>query len=418
MKKVLIVNPGVQPEIQKIVSVLNESGFEVKYSTASSFGVEFKSKYFAREDKISSRIRRIFARRVMEFSEDLVVRYGFIFEFISFILFRLFGLHCRPVRNLYFYSRVFFFIFLFRPDLVIFQDSIPLLFRSNRVVKTCIKILIVSTASPMYFASVYEFEKKNNANWSRFFLSSGFSKKKQRRYLSDCEYADYVITPSNFVATDLGKYVERDKIKVVRLGFSLESLGIQAGPVRSATDDSASGLKVIFIGQLSQRKGLSYLLDGFFKARIPKDSILTLVGTSVLGSRTYILKNYKSKQLTLRGHLSRSELGELLSQHDLFVMPSLIEGFCLSAIEALGSGIAVAVTDVVLDEIIVNEKNGFLIEKHSVEAISNLLEKVFADKKNLVDVGIEGCKLASNFTWTVYQKQMYEFICQVIDSDL
>ena len=46
MKKILIINPGVQPELQKAVTILDTSGFNVKYATASSFGREYGAKFF------------------------------------------------------------------------------------------------------------------------------------------------------------------------------------------------------------------------------------------------------------------------------------------------------------------------------------------------------------------------------------
>ena len=374
MKKVLIINPGVQPELQKTVASLESSGFDVRYATASSFGKEYETKFFNGNGRISHELSRIYSRRILEFSDEQVVRFGFSFELVSYFLFRLFGKHFRPVRNIYFYTRLYFYLIRWKPEVIIFQDSVPLLYRRSGLIRLSSKILVLSTASPMYFDSVFSLERANNSEWSSYFLSSGFSKRKQLRYLQDANFADYVVTPSEFVAQDLGKYIDNGKIRVIRLGHNLKSLGVGSTYSRSSRNIQTEGLRVIFVGQLSQRKGLSYLLEGFFSANIPNDSVLTLVGTSVLGSRSHILERYRSTQLRLEGHLSRSELGELLGKHDLFIMPSLIEGFCLSAVEALGTGIPVAVTDVVLDDIIIHNVNGYILDKHSSKSISQLLK--------------------------------------------
>jgi glycosyltransferase involved in cell wall biosynthesis len=215
----------------------------------------------------------------------------------------------------------------------------------------------------------------------------------------------------------LGNYVESGKLRVIRLGHDLQSLGVAPTSLLNNRDTRLSGLRVIFVGQLSQRKGISYLLEGFFSAKIPNDSVLTLVGTSVLGSSSYILKKYDSPQLRLEGHLSRSELGDLLGKHDLFVMPSLIEGFCLSAVEALGTGIPVAVTDVVLDDLITHNSNGYVLDKYSATSISQLLEKLCDDKPALINVGRKGSELALNYTWEEYKEEFARFIEEISHSN-
>jgi glycosyltransferase involved in cell wall biosynthesis len=413
MTRLLIVNPGVQPELQKIVLDLDSNGFEIRYATASSFGYEFKTRFFSGNGKIANQFRGIYSRRILDFSDKFVIRFGFILELFSYFLFRCFGRNCRPIRNFYFYCRLLKFIAKWKPELVIFQDQIPLLYRLSKVLKFSTKVLVVSTASPMYFEKVFNYEKESNREWVRYFLSSGFSKFKQRAYLRDCKYSDRIVVPSKFVFDDLCDYVESSKIQVIRLGHDLKSIGVSDHATARPESLDSRGLNIIFVGQLSQRKGLSYLLDGFFSADIPKESVLTLVGTSVLGSAKRIREIYNSPQLRLMGHVSRSELGSLLAINDLFIMPSLIEGFCLSAIEALGTGIPVAVTDVVLDNLIVHDINGFLIEKHSSISISELFERLYSNKKIMPAIGEQGRRLALEFTWNTYRQEFTKFMLDV-----
>ena len=286
-----------------------------------------------------------------------------------------------------------------------------------RSIRLSIKVLVVSTATPMYFESVFALEKENNYEWSRYFLSTGFSKKRQIKYLRDVNFANYIISPSNFVAAGLADYIESEKIRVIRLGHNLQNLGVDLNFVRNFGEIKSNGLRVVFVGQLSQRKGISYLLEGFFSANIPDDSILTLVGTSVLGSSSYIVQRYGSSRLKLAGHLSRSELGELLGKHDLFIMPSLIEGFCLSAVEALGTGIPVAVTDVVLDGVITHNVDGYVFDRYSSASISHLLERLCDDKVGLSNVGRKGRELALKYTWDQYREDFTRFILEISNSE-
>ena len=271
---------------------------------------------------------------------------------------------------------------------------------------------MVSTASPMHFSETYKRESTANPSWIKFFQSEGFSQKQINKYLQDCDYADLIMVPSRFVFRDISRFIDSEKIEMLHLGHDVLSLGIDPSFNR-ISKDRMENFKIIFVGQLSQRKGLSYLIEGFLKANIPTSSTLSLVGTSVLGSAKYVARNYPTERIKLIGHVNRNELGPLLLNHDLFLMPSLIEGFCLSAVEALATGIPVAVTNVVLDDILQDQVNGYLLEKYSTDSVAKILEKVFKDWTDAINVGLKGKELAKDFTWEIYAKEFLTALLKV-----
>ena len=410
--KILIVNPGVQPELQQVVNSLSEFGFQVRYATASSLGSEFFTISLVRYAIRFQSIQKIILRRKLNFSEKLIFRRGFFLELISFALLRFFGKHIRPIRNFYLYLNLFFFILVWNPRIIVYQDKIPYIYKKLLKSNNRISILVVSTASPMYFSEIYEKEFSINQPWIKFFPPNGFSHKEIQRYLADCKFADHIMVPSKFVIRDLSRFIDRERIDVIHLGYSLASLGINDS-YHTVSSPKKKNFKVIFVGQLSQRKGLGYLIEGFLKAKIPLSSTLTLVGTSVLGSAEYIRKNISSDRIEVVGHVNRNQLGPLLLEHDLFLMPSLIEGFCLSAVEALGTGIPVAITDVVLDDIVEDKFNGYILEKHSSDSIAMILEHVYNFPIEAKQVGLNGKQLASEFTWENYSSEFLRVLSNV-----
>ena len=72
----------------------------------------------------------------------------------------------------------------------------------------------------------------------------------------------------------------------------------------------------------------------------------------------------------------------------------------------------------VLDNLIVNDTNGFLIEKHSTKAISELFERLCANKIVLQSIGIERRKLASEYTWESYRNNFTKFMLEVVNTNL
>ena len=129
----------------------------------------------------------------------------------------------------------------------------------------------------------------------------------------------------------------------------------------TAADDAARGLHVLFVGQLSQRKGLSYLLRAYDAFRGPGTQ-LTLVGAYY--GETGALAPYRD---TFRHipHLPQSDLAGLYRQADVFVFPTLIEGLGMVVLEAMATGLPVITTpngpaDVVRDGI-----DGFVVPTQS-----------------------------------------------------
>ncbi|NLI56859.1 glycosyltransferase family 4 protein, partial [bacterium] len=63
------------------------------------------------------------------------------------------------------------------------------------------------------------------------------------------------------------------------------------------------------------------------------------------------------------GEINNSLVPEYLIESDIFVLPSLSEGFPVVVLEAMASGLPVVATNVGgLPEIIQENKNGFLVE--------------------------------------------------------
>jgi len=108
-------------------------------------------------------------------------------------------------------------------------------------------------------------------------------------------------------------------------------------------NQKASRPQVLFVGQGTQRKGLHHLLkvwrEGFHRA-----ADLTLVLNQVDPGITAMIDALPTRPRVLEG-LSREELVSEFERADLFVLPSLVEGFGLVYLEALSAGCHVIGTD-------------------------------------------------------------------------
>lgn len=98
-------------------------------------------------------------------------------------------------------------------------------------------------------------------------------------------------------------------------------------PVRSIQRQNVKNF--LYVGRLSEEKGLSFLLD-FFNTR--KDLKLTIVGD---GPQRKFLENKASDNICFMGFVDNIKLHDIYLSHDIFVLPSHSETWGLVIEEAL-----------------------------------------------------------------------------------
>lgn len=98
---------------------------------------------------------------------------------------------------------------------------------------------------------------------------------------------------------------------------------------------------LLFVGRIARHKNQALLIKAFYylKDRLPTASSLTLVGKGDPIYAKYLRLLIKqlglSKEVTLTGKVSDSELKDLYRKSTAFVCPSLHEGFCIPLVEAM-----------------------------------------------------------------------------------
>ena len=125
--------------------------------------------------------------------------------------------------------------------------------------------------------------------------------------------------------------------------FSLSLLKqCSTAPHRRATHRGFAGrkIKVLFVGGLSQRKGISYFFDAI--KGLENDLEVTVVGSGNINN-CKVLKKALSN-VNYIPSLPHEQILALMAAHDLFIFPSLFEGFGLVITEAMSQGTPVITT--------------------------------------------------------------------------
>ncbi len=166
-----------------------------------------------------------------------------------------------------------------------------------------------------------------------------------RAELREIELLHYVLCPSEAVRDSyVAMGFDRPRTIVIPYGSYLRNASAPAsrGPSRPSGATGPTGRRrLVCVAQLQVRKGLHHLLDSLQLAE-PPGFELTLVG---MADPDYLqLLRQKKFQFTHIPHIPNSELRQRLREFDVFVLPSIEDGFAVAAMEALEEGLPVVVS--------------------------------------------------------------------------
>jgi glycosyltransferase involved in cell wall biosynthesis len=215
--------------------------------------------------------------------------------------------------------------------------------------------------------------------------------------------ADHCIVTSNFTKqTLIENGVREDRIHRVPYGIDVNpSLVVhkRGGPFR-----------VVFVGQMMQRKGLEYLLKAWKKLRLP-NSELVLAGRGRVDKN--LLAAFRSEFVYI-GDLSDRSLGQLYQDSDLFCMPSLVEGFGLVYLEALAYGLPVIATpNTGAADIVQDGCEGFIVPIRDVEALAEKLEWAYRNRHVLAEMGSAARRLAEQYSWERFRSNLVAVVKRI-----
>ena len=158
--------------------------------------------------------------------------------------------------------------------------------------------------------------------------------------------------------------------------------------IREKWNISESKKICVSIQRIEPRKGLQYLIYAITILSKNNEDITFIIGGKgpELERLKKLIKKYKLQdQVILAGFIPDEELSSYYEQADLFVLPSLYEGFGLVYLEALKEGTPIVTTKCGGPEDIITKDNGLLVPtkdyKKLAEAIETALNKNWDKEK-------------------------------------
>jgi glycosyltransferase involved in cell wall biosynthesis len=176
-------------------------------------------------------------------------------------------------------------------------------------------------------------------------------RKQYKKVLTSAASADYVhwTVPSNFLKHKLALNLSVPSEKTHVVYNAINPIFTQV-----KTPCTFEQIKVISVGRFITCKGHEFLIRGFAAVlKIYPDSLLTLVGSGPLKASMIELADALGigKHVTFLDAVNHEELPSLLSDHNIYVQPSVIdevtqqeESFGVAALEAMATGLSIVVT--------------------------------------------------------------------------
>jgi glycosyltransferase involved in cell wall biosynthesis len=135
----------------------------------------------------------------------------------------------------------------------------------------------------------------------------------------------------------------------------------------------------VFLGEIGDRKGAFVLIEAW--ARLAPGTRLTLAGDGAVDrARRLIAEHGLEGSVQVRSWLQPAQVGELLADADVLVLPSRNEGQPMAVLEAMAHGLCVVASEVGgIPELVDDGRSGLLVPPDDVEALAAALRKVLAD---------------------------------------
>jgi len=216
---------------------------------------------------------------------------------------------------------------------------------------------------------------------------------KLERKDQEINLADHIFVASNVTSHSVLKEgISPLKISVIEYGAPTNLFN----PGKKSDDI----FRVLFVGRVGPRKGIHYLINAWISLKLPNAELL-LVGINEF-PRDW-LERYRGSVRYISS-VPYQQLNKYYNDANVFVLPSLVDGFGLVLLEAMSCGIPViTTTNTAGPDIITDGVEGFIVSIRDVEALKEKIEWSYDNPSKLNSMGKAARRKAQELTWNQYR---------------
>jgi glycosyltransferase involved in cell wall biosynthesis len=201
--------------------------------------------------------------------------------------------------------------------------------------------------------------------------------------------ADRVVVNSEFSRQALIRQgVSADKLTVIPLCYESEL---------SRKDDRRAvfrqpPLRVLFLGRVVLRKGIQHLMEA---AKLLRDEPVHFDVVGPIGISDDAVKS-APPNMTFHGRANRDQAGAWYQQADIFVLPTLSDGFALTQIEAMAHGLPVIATPN-CGEVVTDGVDGFIVAPRDAISLAKAVQRYLVEPELLHVQRVAALKKSEQF---------------------
>lgn len=246
------------------------------------------------------------------------------------------------------------------------------------------------------------FRTRKYLKWPYWYL-------RERRLLGDADAIQVLSDRQEGWLRDLG--VQTPTFEIANGCMSEDVL-----PAEKLQWSSDGPAKLLFLGRFDYyNKAIDVLLDAFAAIYRETDACLTLQGPDwgdldAMKRRARNLGLDESRVQFKKPDFTRSA-GEIMADHDAFILPSRFEGFALASLEAMCAGRVLLVSDVNgISNHVVRSGCGMVVTSN-IESVKNGLRQLLSRRSEWKAMGLAGRNYAlSKFKWdSIAEKVLLEY---------
>lgn len=213
------------------------------------------------------------------------------------------------------------------------------------------------------------------------------------------EIADFILAPSTFALNShLEAGIPREKL--ILMPHALRSFDPSAASFRK----NDGKFRILFVGTLTQRKGLKYLLEAVRGLAHPRIELI-LIGDRMASREA--LAPYRDYFRHL-GYLTGDELKQQFRNAHLLVLPSVYDAFGLVVLEAMAAGLPVIVSENTAagSDVVRNETDGFVVPIRDVEVLKDRINRLYENPSLREEMGRNASERVKEFSWQAYRTRL------------
>jgi starch synthase len=232
-----------------------------------------------------------------------------------------------------------------------------------------------------------------------------------KREEEEYEAADVITVPSTFVLNSfLEAGVSPEKMRLAPYGVDLTAFYPCAKP-------SEKEFRILFVGGVSVRKGIRYLLRAFQQLRC-RTKRLVLVGSISPEVEKMIESCRQDSRISVMGHVPQQEIKKIMSASHVLVLPSIEEGLACVQAQAMACACPViASKNTGAEDLFTDGREGFIVPVGDSNAIADRLQKLADDRdlrSRMSAAALERVKSLGG--WEQYGETMYQVFAELIEA--